>query len=199
MRKAVGPDTQLLVDVQYAFPDADTALGVLKTWEEFDLYFVETPLWPDDLDGYRRLTNEQPIRIAAGEWLTTRFEHLDLMDRAGVQVIQPDIGRVGGLTEAKRVCTLAAERGLTIVPHLWKTGISVAAAAHLAAATPNCAFIEYLPAELTESGLRRDLADDNMKLVDGKVTLPDGPGLGIEINRDALEYYEAVANEAYQP
>jgi L-alanine-DL-glutamate epimerase-like enolase superfamily enzyme len=199
VRKAVGPDTQLLVDVQYAFPDADTALGVLKTWEEFDLYFVETPLWPDDLDGYRRLTNEQPIRIAAGEWLTTRFEHLDLMDRAGVQVIQPDIGRVGGLTEAKRVCTLAAERGLTIVPHLWKTGISVAAAAHLAAATPNCAFIEYLPAELTESGLRRDLADDNMKLVDGKVTLPDGPGLGIEINRDALEYYEAVANEAYQP
>ena len=167
--------------------------------EEFNLYFVETPLWPDDLDGYRRLTEEQPIRIAAGEWLTTRFEHLDLMDRAGVQVIQPDIGRVGGLTEAKRVCQLADDRGLTIVPHLWKTGISVAAAAHLAAATPNCAFIEYLPAELTASGLRRDLADDNMKLVDGKVTIPNGPGLGIEINRDALEHYAAVAREAYQP
>ena len=198
VRSAVGPDTDLLVDVQYAFPDADTALRVLRTWEEFNLYFVETPLWPDDLDGYRRLADEQPIRIAAGEWLTTRFEHLDLMDRGGVKVVQPDIGRVGGLTEARRVCELAKDRGLAIVPHLWKTGISVAAAAHLAAATSNCVFIEYMPAELTASGLRRDIADDNMKLVDGRVALPSGPGLGIEINRDALEYYEAVAQEAYQ-
>ena len=85
-RAAIGPDIDLLVDVQYAFPDADTALRVLEDWQPFDLVFVETPLWPDDLVGYRRLTSEQPIPIAAGEWLTTRFEHLDLMDRGGVQV-----------------------------------------------------------------------------------------------------------------
>jgi L-alanine-DL-glutamate epimerase-like enolase superfamily enzyme len=199
VRKAVGPDTSLMIDVQYAFPDADTALRVLKTWEEFNLFFVETPLWPDDLEGYRRLADEQSIPIAAGEWLTTRFEHLDLMDRGGVRIVQPDIGRVGGLTEAKRVCQLAADRGLSIVPHLWKTGISVAAAAHLATATPNCPFIEYMPAELTASGLRRDLADDGMTLVDGKVSPSSGPGLGIDINRDALEYYAAVARESYQP
>ena len=96
-RAAIGPDVDLLVDVQYAFPDADTALRVLADWRSFDLVFVETPLWPDDLDGYRRVSSEQPIPIAAGEWLTTRFEHLELMDRGGVQVVQPDIGRVGGL------------------------------------------------------------------------------------------------------
>ena len=86
--------------------------------------------------GIGALANEQPIPIAAGEWLTTRFEHLDLMDRGGVHVVQPDIGRVGGLTEALRVCRLAQDRGRRIVPHLWKTGISIAAAVHLAAVTP---------------------------------------------------------------
>jgi L-alanine-DL-glutamate epimerase-like enolase superfamily enzyme len=96
VRAAIGPQTALLVDVQYAFPDADTALGVLADWLEFDLFFVETPLWPDDLDGYRRVASEQPIPIAAGEWLTTRFEHLELMKHGEIQVVQPDIGRVGG-------------------------------------------------------------------------------------------------------
>jgi L-alanine-DL-glutamate epimerase-like enolase superfamily enzyme len=193
-RAAIGPDIDLLVDVQYAFPDADTALRVLEDWQPFDLVFVETPLWPDDLAGYHRLTSEQPIPIAAGEWLTTRFEHLDLMDRGGVQVIQPDIGRVGGLTEARRVCDLAAERGLRIVPHLWKTGISIAAAVHLAAVTPECDYVEFLPAGLSESGLRRDLVSQELAMVDGVIPLPVAPGLGVELDRDALERYAAEAD-----
>jgi L-alanine-DL-glutamate epimerase-like enolase superfamily enzyme len=197
VRKAVGPDVAVLVDVQYAFPDADTALRVLETWQEYDLFFVETPLWPDDLDGYRRLAEEQPIPIAAGEWLTTRFEHVDLMDRGKVRIVQPDIGRVGGLTEARRVCELARQRGLQIVPHLWKTGISVAAAVHLAAATAHCPYIEYMPANLTASGLRRDVADDGVRLVDGRVSLPDRPGLGVEVNWDAVRQYEAAARKVY--
>ena len=106
VRAAVGGEVTLLVDVQYAFPDADTPLAI-RRWREFDLFFVETPLWPDDLDGYARLTAEQPIPIAAGEWLTTRYEFTDLMDRGKISVVQPDMGRVGGFTEAKRVCTLA--------------------------------------------------------------------------------------------
>ena len=190
-RAAIGPKVGLLIDVQYAFPDAETALGVLRDWEEFDLVFVETPLWPDDLDGYWRLANEQPIPIAAGEWLTTRFEHLDLMDRGGVHVVQPDIGRVGGLTEALRVCRLAQDRNRRIVPHLWKTGISIAAAVHLAAVTPNCEFVEYLPAELSESDLRRDLVRHDPEMVDGVIPLPTAPGLGVELDRDALKRYAA--------
>jgi L-alanine-DL-glutamate epimerase-like enolase superfamily enzyme len=193
VRAAIGADVALLVDVQYAFPDADTALGVLRDWEAFDLYFVETPLWPDDLDGYRRLAEEQPIPIAAGEWLTTRFEHLDLMERGRIGVCQPDIGRVGGLTEARRVADLAGERGLRLVPHLWKTGISIAAAAHLAAVTPHCDYIEFLPAELSESGLRKDLTRDEIHMVDGVIPLPTEPGLGVEVDRDALAVYAAEA------
>jgi L-alanine-DL-glutamate epimerase-like enolase superfamily enzyme len=193
IRAAIGAEPALLVDVQYAFPDADTALSVLRDWEEFDLFFVETPLWPDDLDGYRRLAEEQSIPIAGGEWLTTRFEHVELMDRGRVGVAQPDIGRVGGLTEARRVCELAGERGIRIVPHLWKSGISIAAAAHLAAVTPHCDYIEFLPADLSESRLRKELTVEELHMVDGQIPLPTRPGLGVELEPDALAAYAQAA------
>ena len=193
LRTALGPDFTLMVDVQYAFADADACLAAIRDWVEFDLYFIETPLPSDDLAGYARVCTEQPIPIAAGEWLATRFEFLDLMDRGRVQVVQPDMGRVGGLTEAKRVVDLAAERGLTVVPHLWKTGISIAAAAHLAATAPHCAFIEFLPAKLCESALRKELVDDELQMVDGVIALPTRPGLGVEFNRDALERFKEAA------
>jgi L-alanine-DL-glutamate epimerase-like enolase superfamily enzyme len=189
VRSAIGPEVALLVDVQYAFPDADTALSVLRDWESLDLYFVEAPLWPDDLDGYRRLTEEQPIPIAAGEWLTSRHEHEDLMKHGRVAVAQPDIGRIGGLTEALHVCAMADDRSVRIVPHLWKTGISIAAAAHMAAITPHCDYIEFLPAELSESGLRKDLTTDELRMVDGVIPLPTRPGLGVEVDREALAAY----------
>lgn len=198
VREAVGPDFTILVDVQYAFPDAETCLRIIRDWEPYNLFFLETPLPPDDLDGYARLRREQSIPIAAGEWLATRFEFLDLMDRGLVKVAQPDVGRVGGLTEAMRVCRLAGERGITIVPHAWKTPISISAAAHLAAVTPHCAFIEFLPAELCESALRRELVSRGPEMVDGTITLPDLPGLGVELNRDALERFKEAANNIYR-
>ncbi len=191
VRRTVGPDFTLMVDVQYAFADADACLGVIRNWVDFDLFFIETPLPSDDLDGYARLAREQPIPIAAGEWLATRFEFLDLMDRGKVRVVQPDIGRVGGLTEAKRVCDLAKARGIAVVPHLWKTGISIAAAAHLAAATPHCAFIEFLPANLCESALRKELVIEEWQLVNGLVPVPARPGLGVELDRSALRKFRA--------
>jgi len=196
VREAVGEDFTLMVDVQYAFPDADTCLKAIRPWADFNLFFIETPLPSDDLAGYARLASEQPIPIAAGEWLATRFEFLDLMDRGKVRVVQPDVGRVGGLTEAKRVCDLAEQRDLTIVPHLWKSGISIAAAVHLAATTPNCAFIEFLPNELCESALRKELVSDELRMVDGIIPLPTRPGLGFELNRDALARFEREAEVA---
>ena len=90
---------------------------VLKELEQYDIYFLETPLPIDDLDGYAYLADHSPIRIAAGEWQNTRFEVIDLMDRGHVDVVQPDVGRVGGLTEALRVAELAGTRGKTVAPH----------------------------------------------------------------------------------
>ena len=198
VRSAVGPDFTLMVDVQYAFPDADTCLDVIVDWEAFDLFFVETPVASDDLDGYMRIATEQPIRIAAGEWLATRFEFLDLMDRGGVQVVQPDMGRVGGLTEAMRVASLARERGRLVVPHVWKTGISIAAALHLAAVTENCPFVEFLPAEMCDSDLRRDLVTGLPEVAEGTIEIPSAPGLGVELDRDALARFEEAAERIGQ-
>ncbi len=190
-RQAAGPDFAMMVDVQYRWPDAKGALRTLRQWADLDLFFVETPLPADDLDGYARLSRDAPMRIAAGEWLNTRFEFLDLLDRGQIDVAQPDVGRVGGLTEAVRVCQMAQDRGRLIVPHCWKTEIGIAASAHLAAATVNCPFIEYLPAALTDSPLRRELAASDLTLKNGVLPLPERPGLGIELNMDALRRYAA--------
>jgi L-alanine-DL-glutamate epimerase-like enolase superfamily enzyme len=103
------------------------------------------------------------------------------------------------LTEARRVTELARQRGIAIVPHAWKTGISIAAAAHLAAVTPHCPFIEYLPAELCESSLRRELVLGGPQMTDGVIHLPNAPGLGVELNRDALQRFEEAAAEMTFP
>jgi L-alanine-DL-glutamate epimerase-like enolase superfamily enzyme len=193
VRAAVGDDFVLMVDCQYAFPDADQCLAVIRAWQDFDLFFVETPLPSDDLAGYARLAREQPIPIAAGEWLTTRFEFAQLIREGRIQVAQPDIGRVGGLTEALRVSKMAQAEDVIVIPHLWKTGISIAAAVHLAAVTSNCPYIEYLPAELSESPLRRELLTIEPSMESGEIAVPTAPGLGIELNRDALARFAEAA------
>ncbi len=131
------------------------------------------------------------MKVAAGEWQTTRFEFADLMDTGKVDVAQPDVGRCGGLTEAKRICDMAAERGRLIVPHCWKTGIGIAASAHLAAVTPHCPYIEFLPADLCDSPLRKELVPEDLQMKDGQILLPEKPGLGVEIDPGALEKFRA--------
>jgi len=192
VREAAGPDFTLMIDVQYLWFDAKTALHSLKQWEAFNPYFIETPLRTDNLEGYARLADGLSTRIAAGEWLTTRHEFAQLMDIGKVDVAQPDVGRVGGFTEAMRVCHMAEDRGRLIVPHCWKTGIGIAASAHMAAAVPNCPFIEYLPSDLCDSPLRVELADDGLTFRDGVLQLPDKPGLGVTLNYDALRAFAAA-------
>jgi L-alanine-DL-glutamate epimerase-like enolase superfamily enzyme len=191
VRRAVGDGMTLMVDVQYAWADPDRAIQTIAALRDYNLFFIETPLWSDDLDGYARLHNaETGTRIAAGEWLATRHEFVDLMDRGKIDVAQPDVGRVGGLTEARRVAELAADRELIVVPHAWKTGLSIAAAAHFAAATENCPLIEFIPQALTESALRRELTVDELVMQDGLLALPAKPGLGVELDREALTSFE---------
>jgi L-alanine-DL-glutamate epimerase-like enolase superfamily enzyme len=192
VRKTIGPEITLMVDVQYLWADAEMALSVVRDWAEFDLYFLETPIWPDYLEEHARLAEQAPMPIASGEWLATRHEFEDLMDRGKIQVAQPDVGRVGGLSEARVVCDMAKERGLTIVPHCWKTGVSISATAHLAFATPHCAFIEYLPPQLCEETLRKELVAEELQLVDGAIARPTRPGLGVELNWDALNAYKVA-------
>jgi L-alanine-DL-glutamate epimerase-like enolase superfamily enzyme len=199
VRAAAGPAMTLMVDAQYAFDSVERALRCAEALAEFDVFFLETPLWVDDLDGYAELARRSPVKIAAGEWLSTRHEFGDLIVRGGVQVAQPDIGRVGGVTEALRVCDLARTHDRLVVPHAWKTGISVAVAAHLAMVTPHMPFFEFLPAELCESRLRKELVADELVYADGELPMPMRPGLGIDLNRDALTEFARAGARVRSP
>jgi L-alanine-DL-glutamate epimerase-like enolase superfamily enzyme len=193
VRQAAGPDFVIMVDVAYGWEDWQEALAVIETWAPYDVFFCETPLWSDDLAGYAELAKRSPIPIAAGEWLATRFEFEAFTERGALHVLQPDVGRVGGLTEARRVADLAARHNLKVVPHGWKTGITVAATAHLAAVTPHLPFFEFVPPAVAESRLRRELVRDELVLENGTLALPSRPGLGIELDRDALAVFAEAA------
>ncbi|HEX3350916.1 MAG TPA: mandelate racemase/muconate lactonizing enzyme family protein [Acetobacteraceae bacterium] len=192
VRKTLGSDVALMVDVQYMWPDADTALRTVRDWAGFDVFFLETPIWIDRIGEYAKLRAAAPMRIAAGEWQATRHEFADFLAHDALDVLQPDVGRVGGFGEAMAVCDMARQHAKLIVPHCWKTGVSVTATAHLAFANANCRFIEYLPPVLCTSVLRKELASDGFTFADGLVHKPTRPGLGVDLDRDALERFRVA-------
>lgn len=189
-RAALGPGRTLLVDVGYWWQDAKSALRVIRKLEEYDPFFIETPLHVDNMRGYADLSAMTPVRIALGELNAGRFEFIEMMDVGRVDVVQPDVPRAGGLTESLRIAELAEDRGKLVVPHAWNTGITAAAAIHLCAVAPNCPFVEYLPPTHYDTGLRRDLLASEPVLVDGVIPLPDAPGLGIELDMEAVDRYK---------
>lgn len=185
-REALGPKVGLMVDVGYCWKDWRQAARVLRQVEDCNLMFLETPLPPDDLEGYARLAKATSIPLAAGELLQTRFEFEELIERGKVPVVQPDVGRVGGLTEAMRVVEMAAARGLSVVPHCWRSGLGIAATAHLAAASGHCSYVEYLPVELSESPLRKRMLKRELVYSRGRLRLNGSPGLGVELSERCL-------------
>ena len=186
-RQVVGSSIELMVDVGYCWSDWKDALKAIRRMERHNLFFIETPLPTDDLEGYARLSRATDVRIAAGELLSTRFEFGDLL--GAVDVLQPDVGRVGGITEAMKIVEMAANHGKLVVPHCWKSAIGVAATAHVAAASPNCPLIEFLPAPVSDSQLRRELVLEELKVENGTLSLPEQPGLGVDLNQDIMEKF----------
>lgn len=190
-RRLVGDDVLLLVDFGYRWRDWREALEVLRRLEGCDLYLAEATLHHDDLEGHAELTRRLETRIGGAELAATRWECREWIERGRVDVLQPDVSRAGGLTELRRIAELAEDAGVLLVPHAWKTGITAAASRHLQAATPNVPLVEHLSPELFDSPLRRELVTPEPELVDGTFPLPAAPGLGIELDRAAVERYRA--------
>jgi len=191
-RKAVGDRMTLALDVGYRWAESKAAIWTIQQLEDCNLYFVETPIRTDDLDAHARLAEAVTTRIAAGEFLTTRWEFLDLMHRGKVDVVQPDIGRTGGLTESMRIAKLADDRGLVCIPHGWKSGLTIAAQIHLSAATANTPLIEYMEPNLWPSIIRSELVYPEFTPKNGVIDLPSTPGLGVRLNEEAVRQLSAT-------
>jgi L-alanine-DL-glutamate epimerase-like enolase superfamily enzyme len=191
-RKIVGDRPEFMIDVGYRWKNANDALWVLRRIEDDKLLFVETPLHTDDLNGLARLADATTTPVAVGEFLQTRHEFRELVERGHCDVIQPDLGRVGGLTEGMHCARLAAERGIYCIPHAWKTGLMVAATRHFAAAAPACPHTEFFHHNFFPSFLRSKLAVPEVELHNGQWTLPDRPGLGVELNPEIVQQALAV-------
>jgi L-alanine-DL-glutamate epimerase-like enolase superfamily enzyme len=188
-RRTLGEKPTLMVDVGYLFHDVPTAARVCRALEELDVYFFETPFPVDSLAPYADLASRTAIPLAAGEHGVTRWEFLDLMDRGRVSVVQPYMTTCGGLTESKRIVELARARGALVCPGNWSTQILGAATVHLAAYSPITPFIEFAPAEVYDSPLRRELQAAGFPLRDGQIAIPDRPGVGYELPAEAIEKF----------
>lgn len=185
-RRVVGDDRGLMVDVGYRWKSFKEAIWALRRVEDANLLFVETPLPTDDLHGLARLAEATTTPVAAGELLQTRHEFRELIEQGRCDVIQPDVSRVGGLTEALRCARMASEKGVRCVPHAWKTGLTVAATLHFGAVAPNCPCVEFFDPAFFPSLLRSRLVGPDPELQSGAWALPKAPGLGVTLNEEVL-------------
>ena len=179
-----------MLDFGYRWSDWRAALWMLRRVEDCDIYFAEATLQHDDLEGHARLAERVETRVCGAEFAATRFECREWLTEAGVDVLQPDINRCGGLTEIRRIAELAAYHAASVIPHGWKTGITAAAGRHFHAATVNSPTFEFLsPAALGLPDPQRARAPGAGRYGMAGWSSPTGPGLGIELDEDALARY----------
>jgi L-alanine-DL-glutamate epimerase-like enolase superfamily enzyme len=186
-RRMLGEGILMALDFGYRWTSWHDAKWVLDRIADCDIYFAEATLQHDDLAGHAKLAAQSPIRICGAEAAATRFEVREWLERGGVSVVQPNIGRGGGLTEIRRIAELCELHGAEVIPHGWKTGITSAVGRHFQAACPAAPLFEYVSPRVFDSPLRRELVSPEPVLKDGYMELPRAPGLGIELNEELVE------------
>jgi L-alanine-DL-glutamate epimerase-like enolase superfamily enzyme len=190
-RQAGGDDTTLLIDAGGSYPFWQArfkdALERARMLANYGVYWFEEALAPDDLEGYARLTDESPVKIAHGEVLTRRQSFLPYFQRRAMDIVQPDVAKVGGLSEMRRIAWLAAEHGIDLVPHGWNTAVGVAADIHLVSTLNSRSFVEFN----VGNSLVEELIDPPFRLdSEGRLRVPTTPGLGIDLDRERLKYFD---------
>lgn len=185
VRDAVGPDIAIMLDMGVARP-FDEVAWLARALAESEVAFLEEPLSPDDLDGFRELVRMSPTPIATGEKATSRFEFRDLMERGGLRIVQPDVARVGGITEILRIAAHAELRRVRMIPHCWGSDILVSATAQVLSVQAEPTPLEF---NVMDNPLRTELLENPIRPADGRIATPAGPGLGIRLNEETLRRY----------
>lgn len=181
IREAIGYDIELAADGTRGW-NSSYALEMIPHLEEFELKWLEEPTLPDDIDGYVAISKSTRIPIAGGEHEYTRWGFKELLERGAVRILQPDTERSGGIGEVRKICTLASAYGLPVIPHgSWMSNF------HLVISQMNCPMAEYFPyypdSPISEIVLGIPRAER------GYVSVPDRPGLGLDLDRNLVEKY----------
>jgi D-galactarolactone cycloisomerase len=196
VREAIGPDIGLMVDANHAY-DAVAAIKLGRLIEPFDIGWFEEPVPPEDLAGHKAVKAALTIPVASGECEFTRFGFREVLVQGAMDIIQPDTCSAGGLSECKKIADMAAAFGVRYNPHCWGTGIGLAAALQLMGVLPTHTPTSLAPAQpifefdRTEHPIRQAILQEPIEHFRGMVQIPTGPGLGIEIDRDALRRFKA--------
>ena len=193
IRKAIGDDMDLMVDL-YGPPWMTTKDAIIlgKALEDYNLLFIEDPVAPENVDGLKRVHDAVNIPLAAGERLSTLWGFRDLIERRIVDVVQPDTGRAGGISQMRKIAAMAEANFVTVAPHSGTLGpVAEFAALHLLAAIPNALILERI--EDDWSG-RYEVTDPVPRSENGYLAVPDAPGLGVDIVEEAIAKYPSERN-----
>ena len=196
VRKAIGDDVRLMVDANHCFT-VPQAIRIGRELEKLNVEWFEEPISPEDIDGYVEVTRSLDMAVAGGENEFTRWGFRDLVVRKAMDIIQPDVCAAGGISECRKIATLASAHGVECIPHAWGSAIGLAATLHFLAALPDQPpsfrpMPPLLELEQCENPFRDLLSVEPILQKGGKVQVPTGAGLGIEINRSVLDRYRVA-------
>lgn len=181
IRDAVGDDLEVGIGTHGQFSTAG-AIRVAKILEEFDPFWFEEPVPPENVDEMARVAAHTSIPIASGERLVSIYEFSELLEKQAAQIIQLDVGQCGGILESKKIAGIAEAHYAMIAPHMYVGPIAAAAAVQVDACSPN-----FLIQEYNGGGLHEELFTNPIRFANGFIELPTGPGLGLELDEDVVK------------
>lgn len=193
IRKAIGPNVRLMLDANCAY-NASEAIWLAKRIEDCDIYWFEEPIPPEDIHGHLEFKRQVNIMLAAGESEFTRYGFRDLISQRAVDIIQPDTCGAGGYSEMMKIIALATTWNIRCIPHVWGSAVGLAANLQLQAAMPHYptslkpeeSLIEF---DRSPNPLREELVEEEFEMEGTKIIIPTKPGLGISLDRKALQEY----------
>ena len=181
IRDAVGDDLEVGIGTHGQFSTAG-AIRVAKILEEFDPFWFEEPVPPENVDEMARVAAHTSIPIASGERLVTKYEFAELLEKQAAQIVQLDVGQCGGILESKKIAGMAEAHYAMIAPHMYVGPVAAAAAVQLDTCSPN-----FLIQEYNGNDLHAEIFVDPIEFRDGFIVPPEGPGLGVELDEKVVE------------
>lgn len=191
VRREVGKDFTVMTDANQGY-EVDVALRASEAFADSGVFWLEEPLFVEDIGGHACLRERGKTPIAVGENLHMCYAFENFVARGAVDFLQPDVARAGGITEIRKIATLAARHKVPISFHTWGDAIALAASVHLSAAIQECIVMEL---DYTYNPLRAELLSEPLKFQNGYLYPPDGPGLGVEVKPDALRRFAFSGSE----